>query len=86
MELMNGRRIKLILIHTDTTAAMAALMVATATQGEVTGQIPLAALAAVTVVAQAALGKVEMRHIMVRVLAVADIIYLPPAAAAAIKA
>ena len=60
-------------------------MAATATHVEVIKyQIPVAALAAVTV---AALGIVEMQHIMVRVPAVADIVTLAGSmAAAAIKA
>ena len=75
----------------DLQAVMAALMAATATQGEVVQyQVPLAALAAFTVAALAAVGPVEtveMQHIMVRVPAVADIFTLSGTmAAAAIKA
>lgn len=77
-------------IPKDTMAAMVVLMAATATHREVIKyQIPLAAWAAVTV---AALGTVEMQHIMVRVPAVADIMKMPTVmqrtatAAAAIKA
>ena len=87
-EFMNTRLVRIV--HKDSVAVMAALMAATATHREVIKwQIPLAALAAVTV---AALGTVEMQHIMVRVPAVADIMKMPTVmsrsatAAAAIKA
>ena len=77
-------------VLTDTKAVMAALMAETATHREVIRyQIPLAALAAVTVAALAAvwghpaIRKVKMQHIMVRVPAVAEAIQT---AAAAIKA
>ena len=83
-------------MNTDTKAAMAALMAATATHREVIKyHLPLAALAAVTVAAMGAtalLRTVEMQHIMVRVAAVAYILNMPTVvqgkalAAAAIKA
>lgn len=85
-----GRELMKYVIIQDSTAVMAALMAATATRREVIKyQTPLAAWAAVAV---AALGMVEMQHIMVRVPAVADImkgttvIYRSATAAAAIKA
>lgn len=84
-----GRELKATM-GKDSVAVMAALMAATATRGEVIKyQIPLPAWAAVTV---AALGTVEMQHIMVRVPAVANIINIltvmnrSTTAAAAIKA
>ena len=69
-----------IVIFMDTVAVMAALMAATAIQGEVRKCTnPLLAMAAVTVAALAVRGPtllltVEMRHIMVRVPAVAAIL------------
>ena len=80
-EFMNGRVIYMIVLHTDTMAAMAAPMAATATHGEaIKGQIPLAAWAAVTVAALVVttlMGTVKMQHIMARVPAVADIMKDP---------
>ena len=77
----------------DLQAVMAALMAATATRDiMIACQVPLAALAAVTVAAKAAVmaalpRTVKMQHIMVRVPVVADVFTLSGTmAAAAIKA
>lgn len=80
-----GRELKRV-GERDLQAVMAALMAATATRNiMIACQVPLAALAAVTVAALAALLRmVEMQHIMVRVPVVADIVTLRASTVAAV--